>query len=68
MQAHNASNGNADRSEDSAHPRGRAWIAGVRAAVTLAMLSPLSREASVGMLFTKATHGEKSIDYAKRRG
>ncbi len=26
------------------------------------MLSPLSREASVGMLFTKATHCEKSLD------
>jgi hypothetical protein len=29
------------------------------------MLSPLSREASVGMLFTKATHSEKSLEYAK---
>src|SRR5437773_12152999 len=28
------------------------------------MLSPLSREASVGMLFTKATHCEKSLEYA----
>ena len=27
------------------------------------MLSPLSREASVGMLFTKATHCEKSLEY-----
>jgi hypothetical protein len=30
------------------------------------MLSPLSREASVGMLFTKATHCEKSLEYATR--
>ena len=30
----------------------------------MAMLSPLSREASVGMLFTKATHCEKSLEYA----
>jgi hypothetical protein len=29
------------------------------------MLSPLSRETSVGMLFTKATHGEKSLEYAR---
>ncbi len=28
------------------------------------MLSPLSREASVGILFTKATHCEKSLEYA----
>ena len=27
------------------------------------MLSPLSREASVGMLFTKATHCERSLEY-----
>jgi hypothetical protein len=26
------------------------------------MLNLLSREASVGMLFTKATHGEKSLE------
>jgi hypothetical protein len=32
---------------------------------TLAMLSPLSREASVGMLFTKATHSDKSLEYAR---
>ena len=37
-------------------------------AAALAMLSPLSREASVGMLFTKATHCEKSLEYARRRG
>ncbi len=30
----------------------------------MAMLSPLSREASVGMLFTKATH-EKSLEYGQ---
>jgi hypothetical protein len=30
----------------------------------MARLSPLSREASVGMLFTKATHCEKSHEYA----
>ncbi len=29
------------------------------------MLSPLSREASVGMLFSKATHCEKSLEYAR---
>jgi len=32
------------------------------------MLSRLSREASVGMLVTKATHCEKSLEYARRRG
>ena len=32
------------------------------------MLSPLSREASVGMLFTKATHCEKSLEYASQFG
>ena len=37
-------------------------------AATLAMLSPLSREASVGMLFTKANHCEQSLEYARRRG
>ena len=36
-------------------------------AATLAMLCPLSREAGVGMLFTKATHCEKWLDYARRR-
>ena len=34
-------------------------------AATLAMLSPLSREANVGMWFTKATHCEKSLEYAR---
>jgi hypothetical protein len=29
------------------------------------MLSPLSREASVGILFAKATHCEKSLEYAR---
>jgi len=33
----------------------------------LAMLSPLTREASLGMLFTKATRCEKSLEYARRR-
>ena len=37
-------------------------------AATLAMLSPLSREASGGMLFTRATHCEKPLEYARRRG
>ena len=32
------------------------------------MLSPLSLEAIVGMLFTKATHCEKSLEYARRLG
>jgi len=32
------------------------------------MMSPLSREADVGMLFTKATHCEKWLEYARRRG
>jgi hypothetical protein len=32
------------------------------AAATLAMLSPWSRETSVGMLFTKSTHCEKSLE------
>jgi hypothetical protein len=32
---------------------------------TLAMLSPLSREASVGMLSTKATHCDNSFEYAR---
>jgi hypothetical protein len=31
------------------------------------MLSPLSREASVGMLFTKATRREKSLEYDLQR-
>jgi DNA invertase Pin-like site-specific DNA recombinase len=38
------------------------------AAATLARLSPLSREASMGMLFPKATHCEKSLEYARRPG
>jgi DoxX-like family len=39
-----------------------------RKEATPQMLSPLSREASVGMPFTEATHCEKPLEYARGRG